>query len=392
MFLKLSILSRLYGAILGFGVLMGLLFPLYAQFFVDWKPGLKLWFDLGCILAGSMIGLINIWIVKKTLLKTLGLGINMANTLAQGDLTLELKGPVSPCQVGQFLRSLESMRLHWSQLIEKVASNANGLDWATKSLAAMGGKIEEEMKGLQQKTQDMTQLVSETSSSVLKMLESATLVAALTNEAKTQAGRVQEGAQEVEEVLSALHQSMAGISQSSKEVVQVVGTITNIASRTNLLSLNAAIEAAKAGDAGRGFAVVAAEVRLLADQAGQAVNRTHVLIETSNHKITLGENKIGQLDQTFSLTQTAIATISGQVDGVAQVMDRQKSMINGVQENTGRLGLISAEMPRSIQGFAKVIDEVNEWAEEVREMVLELRQEMGAFRLPGQQAKTLPTA
>jgi methyl-accepting chemotaxis protein len=69
--LKPSILRNLFLSYLAFGLGMGLAFPLYAQFFVDWKPGLKLWFAIGCIVAGLVIGLVNFMLCKMVLLRRL---------------------------------------------------------------------------------------------------------------------------------------------------------------------------------------------------------------------------------------------------------------------------------------------------------------------------------
>ena len=87
---------------------------------------------------------------------------------------------------------------------------------------------------------------------------------------------------------------MARISEASEKIGNIISEIESIASQTNLLSLNASIEAARAGDAGRGFAVVANQVNVLADQSAQAAKESATLIETSVKAVEKGMVIAGQ--------------------------------------------------------------------------------------------------
>ena len=378
----MNTMSRLYLSMLGFGVMMGVIFPLYAQFFVIWKPGLQLWFDIGCVVAGSLIGVINIWIVNKTLLKTMGQGIVMADTLAKGDLTVGLTGEVSNCRIGRFLKSIDAMRLQWVKMIWKLSRTAGGLDQASKSLTEVSQEISDAMSSLSEQTSQMDQIVSEAANSITQMLGSITEVGGMTDKAMSCAQDAEKEASEVEDTLKGLALAMQNISKSSQQVGQVVSTITEIASRTNLLSLNAAIEAAKAGEAGRGFAVVAGEVRSLADQSGQAVANTNELIEQSREKVEEGSLLIGKMEDTFQETRSAIDIITAQVQGVTQAMDEQNQLTSQVQSETEQLAQISAVSQGKVHEFAEMTDRVGGRAEQVRNLALELRSEIDTFRLP----------
>lgn len=87
--MKPSILRTLFIAYMGFGLIMGLLFPLYAQFFVEWKPGMQLWFNVGCIIAGLTIGIANYWVCKQVLLRRLQRISEVAQAISNNDISYQ---------------------------------------------------------------------------------------------------------------------------------------------------------------------------------------------------------------------------------------------------------------------------------------------------------------
>ena len=114
-----------------------------------------------------------------------------------------------------------------------------------------------------------------------------------TNKACSEAERVAGEAEKSRKQMDVMVEAMKRISETSQMIGSVITEIEDIASQTNLLSLNASIEAARAGDAGRGFAVVADQIRNLAEQSAKAAVNTKELIETSIHEIETG-NQVAQ--------------------------------------------------------------------------------------------------
>ncbi|CVK21827.1 methyl-accepting chemotaxis protein [Sporomusa sphaeroides] len=158
----------------------------------------------------------------------------------------------------------------------------------------------------------------------------------------------------VETVVGDSAQVVAQLGERSKEIGQIVDTISGIAGQTNLLALNAAIEAARAGEQGRGFAVVAEEVRKLAEQSQQAAKQIAVLItqiqsETDravaamvigNREVKVGAEVVNTAGQAFDDIQLLIHKVSEQGQGVfvasQQLAVSSKEIVSGMEANKQR--------------------------------------------------------
>src|SRR5690606_14473673 len=133
------------------------------------------------------------------------------------------------------------------------------------------------------------------------------------------------------EVVNNVVATMAGINDSSKRIVDIIGVIDTIAFQTNILALNAAVEAARAGEQGRGFAVVASEVRSLAQKSAAAAKDIKTLIDDSVVKVDLGSK----------LVDEAGAAMQGIVEEVRQVTDLISEISAATDEQTSGLGQIN---------------------------------------------------
>lgn len=118
-----SILRNLFISFLLFGLAMGLIFPLYAEFFVDWKPGMKIWFAIGCVVAGLSIGVANYVVCKVVLLKRLARISEVAQAISRNDITHQCSMQ-SHDLIGTIVNSFNRMAENLRSMIGQIGQSA----------------------------------------------------------------------------------------------------------------------------------------------------------------------------------------------------------------------------------------------------------------------------
>jgi methyl-accepting chemotaxis protein len=170
-------------------------------------------------------------------------------------------------------------------------------------------------------------------------------------------------------------QGMQGIQEDSRQIGNILTVITEIANQTNLLSLNAAIEAAKAGEQGKGFAVVAEEVRKLAERSAQAAKEITSLIHTSSDGILRGSERVNAAGAALKAIQEAIQASSGQLQAIGR---QSQSQNQDSQEVVGAMGGLTRiaegnaaameEMAATLHQTSRTVDELSHGAEQLNQL------------------------
>lgn len=221
--------------------------------------------------------------------------------------------------------------------IRNITSQAKVLDSSTDATSASVGSIGNALSELKEHINSQAALVEESTAAVVEMTASIQSVAEVTAKRLEAIGgldtAIHEGSGAVESTITSLN----GISGSIASVREITGVIASISSQTNLLAMNAAIEAAHAGDAGRGFGVVADEIRKLAESTSvQSKNIGGLLREV------IGE--IEAVDTAGRLTDAAFASVMEQVIGLKSALEEISASISELRSGTEQINTAMSEI------------------------------------------------
>lgn len=174
------------------------------------------------------------------------------------------------------------------------------------------------------------QLIGELYSGIVKVNEQA-------DKAMILSGNVSVKAQNGEVSLSKMNESMAKVKVSSNDMISIIEIINDISDRINLLSLNASIEAARAGDAGRGFAVVAEEISKLAEQTAASTKNIDSLIKVNNEEISLEITNINVTTKILTEIINGVENMKTEVEQIQVTTREQKIIAEKVRNNAGNI-------------------------------------------------------
>ena len=295
-----SILRNVLFSFLGTGVLMASVFPFYAHFFVEWKPGMLVWFVVGCLIAGMVMGIVNYWVINLVLISKLRRISQVASAIARRDLSFSCSMR-SEDTIGEIIKSFNDMSATLRELISRTSDLSGQVRGECNAIHAQADRIHERVERMNVSAGAISAAVGHLDHAITDISDRTSNA----SEQAREAGRIaQDGvrlAQEslvgIERIHTTVHEATAFVEKlgrSSQDVGAIVAVIKEIADQTNLLALNAAIEAARAGEQGRGFAVVADEVRKLAEKTTQATGEIGQMIQNIQSETRQATHAIGQ--------------------------------------------------------------------------------------------------
>jgi methyl-accepting chemotaxis protein len=351
---------------LALGLVMGGVFPVFANLFVEWKPGMLVWFVISALAAGTIVGLANYWLVNWVLLSKLRRISQVATAISNKDIS-HTCSMESHDMIGEIIDGFNKMAENLRELIGEVANMSGHVSRDANTIQGLMAGVRNRFEAQQRtvgsinsSTETLSETVAQISGSASQVSEAARNAS---NLAKSGGNIVQEtiqGMRQINESVTLGSSAVDSLGRKSDEIGAIVAVINSIAEQTNLLALNAAIEAARAGEQGRGFAVVADEVRKLAEKTAQATQEISGMIQSVQQE-----------------TRNAISTMQ---NGTEQVR-------GGVEKAT-EAGRALQEIVLSVERVSEMIELIATGAASQNQMVSEVRSHVDEISQMVQDAST----
>ena len=339
-------------------------------------------------------------IFYRSMTKPIQRVMNRMKTVAQGDLTDEPLQVKTKDEIGQLTVATNEMSENMRTLLNQIHGVSQTVSNQSEELTRFSGEVKEGTEQVAATMQEIaagsesqasnatelssnmamfTEKIQETTEEGKKMRQSSQDILRLTNDGEASMESSVEQMAKIDEVVQEAVQKVEGLDTQAQEITALISVIEDISEQTNLLALNAAIEAARAGEHGKGFAVVADEVRKLAEQSTNSVanitgivqniqQETNVVVESLTDgytDVTQGTEKITNTGETFRNIKVAITEMADHISRVsnnlAELAGTNEQMNTSVQE----IAAISEESAAGVEQTSASTQQTNSAMEEV---------------------------
>ena len=346
------------------------------------------------LVIATLLTLLFAWLLTRSITLPISQALEAAEEVAEGNLTRPINVDGND-EAGRLLAAMAKMQDKLRDTLQRIAGSATQLASAAEELNAV---TDESARGLTQQNNEIEQAataVNEMTSAVEEVARNAVSTSEASRNATTSAG---DGRDLVQETVSAIER-MSGdvqatatligdLANESRDIGKVLDVIRGLADQTNLLALNAAIEAARAGEAGRGFAVVADEVRALAHRTQQSTSEIERMIGSiqagTEHAVDSMRNSTERAESTLNIAKgagmsldtinTAIVEINERNLVIASAAEEQAQVAREVDRNLVNIRDLSVQSATGASQTSAASSELSRLAVDLNGMV-------GRFRL-----------
>ena len=247
-----------------------------------------------------------------------------------------------------------------------------GLTDGAQQVNDAAAQVSSASQSLAEGASEQASSLEETSSSLEEMAAMTRTNAENAKQANELSAQARQAAQGGDETMEQLNGAMTAINDSAGQISKIIKVIEEIAFQTNLLALNAAVEAARAGEHGKGFAVVADEVRNLAQRAAQAARETTDLIEGSVTNAREGAEVAGQVGEALGAIVSDVTKVTDLIDGIAQASQEQAQGVDQINAAVSQMDKVTQQNASGAEESASASEELSAQAQAVQGIVNEL--------------------
>ena len=307
-----------------------------------------------------VIGLLASVVISRQITAPLALTVDLARRIAKGDLTVQARSARKD-ELGDLQNAMQEMAQNLNTLVQGIGNGVTQISTSAEKLSAMS---EQTSAGVRQQKSEVDQVATamhEMASTVQEVARNTTDASAAATLADQQARHgstvVKQATVQISELAMAIEElggAMNVLTQDSEQIGKVIDVIKAVAEQTNLLALNAAIEAARAGEQGRGFAVVADEVRSLAQRTQDSTKEIEALIVT--------------LQQGTQAAATLMTSSRERTLDTVVLAQKAELAITEINQSIGTIQEMSLQISAAAEQQSAVADEINRSIVSVRDV------------------------
>ncbi|EJM84387.1 methyl-accepting chemotaxis protein [Pseudomonas sp. GM67] len=349
---------------------------------------------IGSSALALLVGLIAAWVITRLIVGPLRSVIRVAQQIAAGDLSATVE-VTRRDEIGQLMQAMQQMGAGLSSIVSGLQAGIEQLASSAQSLSAVTEQTNLEVSSQKEETEQVATAMNQMTATVHDVARNAeeAAQAAQTADDKVESGQVvvRQSMARIEQLADSASSASSSIESLSAEI-QNIGTvlsvIKSVAEQTNLLALNAAIEAARAGEQGRGFAVVADEVRALAKRTQQSTEEIERLvsalrsaaqssvhqIQSSGELVKLAVSDALQTESALGSIAAAVSLIQQMNQQIAAAAEEQSSVAEEINRSVTSIRASADQSSLAMQGNATSSIELAQLGVELKGMV-------GHFRL-----------
>ena len=318
--------------------------------------------------------------------------LTIVSQIARGDLTL--RGKVTNDALGNVVDSVNYMLDNFTKVLERVRkaaidvqTNANDILIGSEQMASGANQQDQEITNTSSAVEELTVSMKQVSNNAEASAEAARRALDAAEQGNRSVRDTLEGMQRIRSSVQATAKKIKSLGDRSLEISEIVNVINDITEQTNLLALNAAIEAARAGEAGRGFAVVADEVRKLAEHSRNATkdisaliksiqaetNEAVVVMEEGTKEVEVGARLADQAGKALEAISSVVRQSAELVQEISLASKQQVRGTEGVANAMQIISSITRQTSQGTRGTARTVETMVKLSEQLNEALSQFK-------------------